>query len=126
MCPKWVVQQNRETDAKRKKCHEASSAKLAGVVPCVTPDEITKMRIIEVDLQIRWHRQFDAEVPAAKHLKGKSGSEKKAILTAATARYSICGVGQIQDENVPWEDALWEILMMRRACSGVDMDSQPQ
>ncbi|KAG2118355.1 hypothetical protein BD769DRAFT_1672324 [Suillus cothurnatus] len=68
---KWVVQQNHETDVKRKKCCEASSAKLAAVVPHVMPDEIMKMHVIEVDLQIWWHRQFDAEVPAAKHLKGK-------------------------------------------------------
>ncbi|KAG1862191.1 hypothetical protein F4604DRAFT_1786393 [Suillus subluteus] len=112
---KWVVQRNRETDAKRKKRREASSAKLAAVVPRVTPDEITKMRVIEVDLQIRWHRQFDAEVPAAKHLKGKSGSEKKAISTAAAARY-ICGAGpKIQDENVPREDA---------ECAMVDSDDE--
>ncbi|KAG1886980.1 hypothetical protein F4604DRAFT_1719438 [Suillus subluteus] len=112
---KWVVQRNRETDAKRKKRREASSAKLAAVVPRVTPDEIMKMRVIEVDLQIWWHRQFDAEVPAAKHLKGKSGSEKKAILTAAAARY-ICGAGpKIQDENVLREDA---------ECAMVDSDDE--
>ncbi|KAG1830993.1 hypothetical protein F4604DRAFT_1864921 [Suillus subluteus] len=104
---KWVVQRNRETDAKRKKRREASSAKLAAVVPRVTPDEITKMRVIEVDLQIRWLRQFDAEVPAAKHLKGKSGSEKKAISTAAGPK--------IQDENVPREDA---------ECAMVDSDDE--
>ncbi|KAG1840432.1 hypothetical protein F4604DRAFT_1832747 [Suillus subluteus] len=112
---KWVVQQNCETDAKRKKRHEASSAKLAAVVPHMMPDEITKMRVIEVDLQIQWHCQFDAEVPAAKHLKEKSGSEKKAILTAAAARY-ICGARpKIQDENVPWEDA---------ECAMVDSDDE--
>ncbi|KAG1864738.1 hypothetical protein DFJ58DRAFT_724710 [Suillus subalutaceus] len=112
---KWVVQQNRETDAKRKKHCEASSAKLAAVVPRVTPDEITKMRVIEVDLQIWWHCQFDAEVPAAKHLKGKSESEKKAILAAAAARY-ICGAGpKTQDENVPREDA---------ECAMVDSDDE--
>jgi hypothetical protein len=97
----WVVHRNRETDAKRKKRREASSAKLAAVVPRVTPDEIAKMRVVDVDLQIRWHRQFDVEVPPAKHLKGKNGPEKKAILTAAVGRYVCGGVRpKIQDENV--------------------------
>ncbi|KAG2141308.1 hypothetical protein DEU56DRAFT_755013 [Suillus clintonianus] len=97
----WVVHRNREIDAKRKKHREASSAKLAAVVPRVTPDEIAKMRVVDVDLQIRWHRQFDVEVPPAKHLKGKNGPEKKAILTAAVGRYVCGGVGpKILDENV--------------------------
>ncbi|KAG1883974.1 hypothetical protein F4604DRAFT_1677148 [Suillus subluteus] len=97
----WVVHRNREIDAKRKKHCEASSAKLVAVVPRVTPDEIVKMRVVDVDLQIRWHRQFDVEVPAAKHLKGKNGPEKKAILTAAVGRYVCGGVGpKIQDEIV--------------------------
>ncbi|KAG2147715.1 uncharacterized protein EDB93DRAFT_1250429 [Suillus bovinus] len=96
-----VVHQNREINAKRKKHREASSAKLAAVVPRVTPDEIAKMRVVDVDLQIRWHRQFDMEVPAAKRLKGKNGPQKKAILTAAVGRYVCGGVRpKIQDENV--------------------------
>ncbi|KAG2134400.1 uncharacterized protein EDB93DRAFT_1092757 [Suillus bovinus] len=98
---KNVVHQNHEIDVKRKKHCEASSAKLAAVVPCVTPDEIAKMRVVDIDLQIRWHRQFDVEVPAAKHLKGKNGPQKKAILTAAVGRYVCGGVRpKIQDKNV--------------------------
>ncbi|KAG1846992.1 hypothetical protein DFJ58DRAFT_663507, partial [Suillus subalutaceus] len=101
---KYVVQRNREKDQKKKERREAAAAKLAAVVPRLMQEDINKMRVSELDLQIRWHRQFDSQMPAAKDLKGKKAPEKRAILAAAAERLSSGEVGPNTDEAATMQE----------------------
>ncbi|KAG2074964.1 hypothetical protein BDR04DRAFT_1171787 [Suillus decipiens] len=91
-------------DQKKKEHREAAAAKLAAVVPRLTQEDIKKMRVAELDLQIRWHRQFDPQVPAAKDLKGKKAPEKRAILAAAAERLSSREVGPNTNESATMQE----------------------
>ncbi|KAG1853183.1 hypothetical protein DFJ58DRAFT_728296 [Suillus subalutaceus] len=101
---KYVVQRNREKDQKKKERREAAAAKLAAVVPRLTQEDINKMHVAELDLQIRWHRQFDSQMPTAKDLKGKKALEKRAILAAAAERLSSGEVGPNTNEAATMQE----------------------
>ncbi|KAG1765072.1 hypothetical protein EV702DRAFT_1051139 [Suillus placidus] len=93
-----TVQRNCKKDQKKKECREAAAVKLAAVVPRLTQEDINKMHVTELDLQIRWHRQFDSQIPAAKDLEGKKAPEQRAILAAAAERLSNGEVGPNTDK----------------------------
>ena len=65
---------------------EAAKAKLASVVPRTTPEALGSMRVAEIDLQLRWHRQFDSQIPLTKDIP-KTKAEKLEVLKAAVGRY---------------------------------------
>ncbi|KAH7886413.1 hypothetical protein F5I97DRAFT_1867629 [Phlebopus sp. FC_14] len=60
--------------------------KLAAVKPRVTDAEVSRMKVTEIDLQLRWHRGFDPLVPRPKDLP-KNKAEKVVVLLAAVGRY---------------------------------------
>lgn len=73
-------------------------------MPRLTQEDINKMRVAELDLQIRWHRQFHSQIPAAKDLKGRKAPEKRAILAAAAERLSSGEVGPNTDESATMQE----------------------
>ncbi|KIK35064.1 hypothetical protein CY34DRAFT_26709 [Suillus luteus UH-Slu-Lm8-n1] len=80
------VRKNKQLDVRRKEQREAAEAKLTAVVPRLTLAEVEKLRVDEINLQIRWYRQFDKDVPAAKNTP--SGKAKKVeVLMDAVGRY---------------------------------------
>ncbi|KAG2088493.1 uncharacterized protein F5147DRAFT_789471 [Suillus discolor] len=80
------VRKNKQLDVQRKGRRNAAKAKLTAVVPRLTLAEVEKLRIDEINLQIRWHRQFDKDVPAAKNTP--SGKAKRIkVLMDAVGRY---------------------------------------
>ncbi|KAG2157053.1 hypothetical protein DEU56DRAFT_750253 [Suillus clintonianus] len=83
---KEVVWQHREQDIKKRARRDAAGAKLDAVIPHLTLEDITKLRTPEIDLQIRWHRQFDPAVPAAKHIP-TTKQKKVEVLLEAIGRY---------------------------------------
>lgn len=94
---KSVAQRNEELDLGRKERKEASRVKMANLKICTNVDDVPKLRVTEIDLQIRWHRQFDTLVPAAKDTpKKKEG--KVEILQEAVKRY-------IRGEAAPGESS---------------------
>ncbi|KAH7922726.1 hypothetical protein BV22DRAFT_1016713 [Leucogyrophana mollusca] len=84
---KEVARKHREDDARKKVRKDAADAKLGAVVPRLTLGDIQKLRVSDIDLQIRWHRQFDEQVPRAKDLP-KSRAAKVVVLMAAVERYN--------------------------------------
>ncbi|KAF9233214.1 hypothetical protein BU15DRAFT_54211 [Melanogaster broomeanus] len=82
-----LVLRNRMKDQKKKERQELAAAKMAAIVPRLTREEVVKLRVPEIDVQIRWHRRFDAQVPAAKDLKGKKRGDKVEILMDAVGRF---------------------------------------
>ncbi|KAG1721897.1 uncharacterized protein EDB91DRAFT_1143850 [Suillus paluster] len=83
--------------------HDVPVSSVRGVFGVIAED-INKMRVAELDLQIRWHRQFDSQIPAAKDLKGKKAPEKRAILAAAAERLSSGEVGPNTDEAATMQE----------------------
>jgi hypothetical protein len=83
---KELAAKNRELDAQRKERKDAANAKLASVVPRTTPEALGIMRVAEINLQLRWHRQFDSEIPLTKDIP-KTKAEKLEVLKAAVGRY---------------------------------------
>ncbi|KAF9233996.1 hypothetical protein BU15DRAFT_53177, partial [Melanogaster broomeanus] len=88
-----VVQRNWEKDRAKRARHEAMQAKLDAVEPCVVSSQIAKMHVVDIDLQLRWHRRLDPQVPQAKDLKTSKKAEKICILQGAAARYLSRGTG---------------------------------
>lgn len=68
------VRKNKQLDVRRKERRDAAEAKLTAVVPRLTLAEVEKLRVDEINLQIRWHRQFDKDVPAQKRHAGVDGA----------------------------------------------------
>ena len=83
---KELAEKNRELDAQRKERKVAAQAKLASVVPRTTPEALESMRVAEINLQLRWHRQFDSQIPKTKDIP-KTKAEKLEVLKAAVGRH---------------------------------------
>ncbi|KIK91179.1 hypothetical protein PAXRUDRAFT_13927 [Paxillus rubicundulus Ve08.2h10] len=89
-----LVLRNRMKDQKKKERQELAVAKMAAVVPRLTREEVVKLRVPEIDVQIRWHCKFDAQVPAAKDLKGKKRGDKVEILMDVVGRFLSASANQ--------------------------------
>jgi len=81
----------------KKERKEAILAKLESVSPRTTPEAIESMKVAEINLQLRWHRQFDSQVPPSKDMP-KLKAEKVLVLKSAVERY-------LRGEAVPGESA---------------------
>ena len=66
-----LAQRHRVDDEQKQKKQEAAAVKLAAVVPCLTEVELVSMKVSNIDLQLRWHCQFDEKVPRAKEMPKK-------------------------------------------------------
>lgn len=94
---KQVAHRNKELDVRKRERKEAMMAKLGSVTPRTTPDAIERMKVAEIDLQLRWHRQFDSDVPSAKDMP-RLKTEKVLVLKMAVERY-------LRGEAVPGESS---------------------
>jgi len=92
-----LAHKNKELDVRKKERKEAILAKLKSVSPRTTPEMIESMKVAEIDLQLRWHRQFDSQVPPSKDMP-KLKAEKVLVLKSAVERY-------LRGEAVPGESA---------------------
>ncbi|KAG1760358.1 hypothetical protein EDD22DRAFT_781243, partial [Suillus occidentalis] len=88
---------NKELEAQKKDRRSIAEAKLMAVIPRLTLAEVEKLRIHDINLQIRWHRRFDKDVPAAKNTPSTK-AQKIQVLMDAVGRY-------IRGEAVPKNDA---------------------
>ncbi|KIJ12215.1 hypothetical protein PAXINDRAFT_83254, partial [Paxillus involutus ATCC 200175] len=82
---KKVVQKHRDDDKRRAAQKDAEAAKFAAYIPHTTEAELLKMKVAEINFQIRWHRHFDTQVAREKDL-GKRKEERLVVLQDAIGR----------------------------------------
>lgn len=52
------------------------------VIPRLTLAEVEKLRIHDINLQIRWHQRFDKDVPAAKNTPSAKAKKIQVLMDA--------------------------------------------
>ena len=82
-----LAQRHRVDDERKRKKRDAAAVRLAAVVPRLTEVELASMRVSDIDLQLRWHRQFDEKVPRAKEMPKKK-EDKLRELRHAVERHN--------------------------------------
>jgi len=82
-----LAQQHRVDDERKQKKREAATVKLAAVVPRLTEVKLVSMKVSDIDLQLRWHHQFDEKVPRAKEMPKKK-EEKLRELRRTVERHN--------------------------------------
>ncbi|KAJ8580301.1 hypothetical protein M405DRAFT_869578 [Rhizopogon salebrosus TDB-379] len=82
-----LVERNYEMDKWKKERRDVATAKLDAVVPCVVDADLARLRVSDIALQLRWHRQFDTKVPRNKDMPKKK-DEKLRVLREAVVRYT--------------------------------------
>ncbi len=93
-----MAHKNKELDIRKKERKEAILTKLKSISPRTTPKMIESMKVAEIDLQLRWHRQFDSQVPPWAKDMPKLKAEKVLVLKSTVEHY-------LRGEAVPGESA---------------------
>ena len=63
-----VVEKHQVDDKRKAEKKAAVNAKFSSYIPCTSLDDLSRLKVSELDFQLRWHRRFDEHVLRAKDM----------------------------------------------------------